>query len=348
MNEFPFPPTRISSQWVIPVHLAFLLLVAASLAWLFWSARRPARGAHLLGCFALAGAALLLFAYNWSDETQRAWLRLYGFLVKLTTAITAVTTTVRLIRPQARIGRTFASSTVCVILVTIPFLLPSMGHPQSAYDNVDCKNRIKDIGLALLNYEEEHGHFPSPEIQPDGLPPRSWRVNMLPFLGATGLRRHYQDNETWDGISNRRLADSTLPAFRCPANRDGPIEIDGIRWQTADYLMVKGPHEFGAPTGRKMRDFPDGVTNTIAIVEATGRRIPWLKPEDVDPSQDTVGINLNGAAPRRSEGMMSSYHAGGAYVAMADGSVKFINEHVARETLQALLTADEADHPGEF
>lgn len=76
--------------------------------------------------------------------------------------------------------------------------------------------------------------------------------------------------------------------------------------------------------------------------------IPWLKPEDVEPIPETTGINTPGEAAGRSRGAISSYHPGGAYVAMADGSVRFVSERVDSKTLQAILTADGGETPGEF
>jgi prepilin-type processing-associated H-X9-DG protein len=45
---------------------------------------------------------------------------------------------------------------------------------------------------------------------------------------------------------------------------------------------------------------------------------------------------------------MSSVHAGGAHVALADGSVRFLNESIAHNTRKALATRSLSDQVGEF
>jgi len=53
-----------------------------------------------------------------------------------------------------------------------------------------------------------------------------------------------------------------------------------------------------------------------------------------------VGVNLVGQGKRDSPGAVSSYHPHGGFVAMADGSVRFLTNQTDPNVLKALLTAD--------
>ncbi|MEZ6047851.1 MAG: DUF1559 domain-containing protein [Planctomycetaceae bacterium] len=72
--------------------------------------------------------------------------------------------------------------------------------------------------------------------------------------------------------------------------------------------------------------------------EAAGLQIPWTAPRDIDVDQQPIGINLPGSKPHSSPGTFSSYHCGGTFVLMADGSVQWISKNVDPQILKGSLT----------
>ncbi|MDM4019498.1 DUF1559 domain-containing protein [Roseiconus lacunae] len=100
----------------------------------------------------------------------------------------------------------------------------------------------------------------------------------------------------------------------------------------------------------KFRDVRDGLSNTIAIVERTGKPIEYTdgRPDtSSDPNANYPGqvgwsasnsymwsINGNGIGVNDNNARgIYSFHAGGAYVGMADGAVRFLSESTDYETL---------------
>src|SRR5262249_38134338 len=84
---------------------------------------------------------------------------------------------------------------------------------RDAARRIQCGNNLKQIGLALLNYESTYGTFPPAYIADEsGKPMHSWRVLILPQLGEGALYEQYRFDEPWDGPSNRRLL-SEMPAI---------------------------------------------------------------------------------------------------------------------------------------
>ncbi len=71
------------------------------------------------------------------------------------------------------------------VMIVIALMLPPVGAPREAGRQMQCINNLQRIGLAMRNYELEHGSFP-PSFIPDesGKPKHSWRVLILPFLGS--------------------------------------------------------------------------------------------------------------------------------------------------------------------
>src|SRR5262245_9653312 len=106
------------------------------------------------------------------------------------------------------------------------------------------------------------------------------------------------------------------------------------------YAGVFGDHcVFRGANGVKMGDVVDGLSNTIMVVEASHAGIPWMKPEDVDIEKHPTLGDRQG---------FSSDHVGGVNAAMADGSVKFLSQHLNPQTLQALFTRDGNEKIGDF
>ena len=67
-------------------------------------------------------------------------------------------------------------------------LLPAIQAAREAARRASCSNNLKQINLALLNYENAHKCFPPAYIpDEDGTPMHSWRVLILPYLEQNAL-----------------------------------------------------------------------------------------------------------------------------------------------------------------
>src|SRR5260370_743998 len=79
------------------------------------------------------------------------------------------------------VGCAFAALVVCGGVV-IALLLPQTSSREPARRS-QCKNNLKQIGLALHNYHDVYGSFPPAYfVDASGKPMHSWRVLILPFL----------------------------------------------------------------------------------------------------------------------------------------------------------------------
>ncbi len=116
-----------------------------------------------------------------------------------------------------------------------------------------------------------------------------------------------------------------------------------------DYAMLTGRGAFSLPNNPiRKRDVGDGLSNTLAVTEASGLNIVWTEPRDAETDSQTIGINLAGDEHSESRGIASSRHPNGAHVLFADGSVKLLDENIDPQVLKALPTIGGDEPVGDF
>src|SRR5262249_28073198 len=157
---------------------------------------------------------------------------------------------------------------------------------------------------ALHNYHEKYGSFPPAYIADEkGRPMHSWRMLLLPFLEQQQLFDEYRFDEPWNGPHNSRLADRILAVFNCPSENH---EKGRKGTQMTSYVAVLGP-ETAWPGDKptKIRDFTDGTSQTLLVVEVANSGIHWMEPRDLHVLQMDHAINS------KSGQGISSAHTGG-------------------------------------
>jgi prepilin-type processing-associated H-X9-DG protein len=199
----------------------------------------------------------------------------------------------------------------------------------------ECAVRLKQIGLAMHQYQSANGHFPAPTLsRSDGTPLLSWRVALLPQLGYQSLYDRFHLNEPWDSPHNLALIKEMPPVFQCPG--DGWHASGRTRYQVVvgpetEPTSVNTPFE---PTrGVDLREITDGVSNTVLVLEASVS-VPWTRPDD-------LRWEKGGPLPR-----MASPHGGGAHVLLADGSSRFLRATIDPVILLAILTINGGEITG--
>src|SRR5262245_38623833 len=75
---------------------------------------------------------------------------------------------------------------------------------------------IWQVGLAILEYQKTHGHFPADCVDVQGKPILSWRVTLLPFMDQKALALEFDLQEPWDGPNNKALIDEIAYAYANP------------------------------------------------------------------------------------------------------------------------------------
>ena len=192
---------------------------------------------------------------------------------------------------------------IAIIAVLIALLLPAVQAAREAARRAQCVNNLKQIGLALHNYQSANGSFPMGNTAVIGnagdTTPAPWcgwsaHGQMLPFLEQNAVYNAINFNWTGFGFNsspgdaiNSTAAYSKINAFNCPSNPNKP---SGNGWlaklatpAATDYAACYGTttHDlghlnnmpqrttgvFGTWLSYDLRDVTDGTSQTIAFGE---------------------------------------------------------------------------------
>lgn len=187
---------------------------------------------------------------------------------------------------------------IAIIAILIALLLPAVQQAREAARRTQCKNNLKQFGLALHNYHDTFNTFPMGCTRiTQGL---SWHVAILPQMEQTALFGQFAFEGNGSGTSadrfdssvNRPLTRQPSPVmFRCPSGTEERADDNANDYTTHYYGVMgptgtnpqsgvaykentSGPHGgfsregmFNFGEGRKMRDILDGTSNTIVVGE---------------------------------------------------------------------------------
>lgn len=160
---------------------------------------------------------------------------------------------------------------IAIIGILISLLLPAVQQAREAARHSQCKNNMKQLGLAMHNYHDAHRSFPpgyigdfnSPSAAPttlDGPPGWAWGTFLLPYVDQAPLYNKLNFNlPCWDA-ANAPFVSTNLPLFLCPSatNTDGPMAVKNGPVATGTTLATFGRSTYVGNVGQ---DEPWGYTN---------------------------------------------------------------------------------------
>ncbi len=153
---------------------------------------------------------------------------------------------------------------ITIIGILIALLLPAVQAAREAARQTQCKNHLKQLALAVLNYESQFRTFPIsiPQDQCGDTSMvatgTSWMVGILPLVEQQGLYDSMNLNGAaadGQGIlnpENRDAIKSNPPLYYCPSdNTKGEVRTDlwhypadlEVPFATMNYAGVIGPHD---------------------------------------------------------------------------------------------------------
>lgn len=193
---------------------------------------------------------------------------------------------------------------MAIVAVLTGMILSAVQKVRDAANLARCCHNLRQIGLALHQYHDSQGAFPSGYLcQADPLdslhtaPGWGWAALLLPHLEMEGLHRHIDFAEPIEtDPRHQAVRTSILKAFVCPSDRHtgvyGVLTQPGRSLTTAATTSYAACYGSGGVIGEqpeagnglffrnstiKIREVTDGLGNTLAVGERASlfARTPW-------------------------------------------------------------------------
>lgn len=219
------------------------------------------------------------------------------------------------------------SATTLGTPTAVALLLPAVQAARHTARRTESMNNIKQLSIAVLNYEAAQGRLPTATMPVNGQGKEhvqlSWRVAVLPYLGHEALYREFHLDEAWDSEHNKKLIPRMPEVYRSPfsASEAGKTNYLAVRGERC-VIREKGE-------GCRLSEITDGTSNTVWVVEADDDQAQvWTKPDDFawNPKNPAAGLGRLQNGP-----IMAGF---------VDGSVRIIPSRPDAATLRALFTRD--------
>jgi prepilin-type N-terminal cleavage/methylation domain-containing protein len=209
---------------------------------------------------------------------------------------------------------------IAIIGVLVSLLLPAVQKVREAANRMSCQNNLKQLGVALMNYQATNKTFPPGRTRFSSTQEISWVLQILPYIEQDNLYRPYQSGNDWkgyDGAPPAGINGAKLSLLRCPSAPSKRAEttrsatdysaanlaysagdlIDPKYWDPSSMAgMQRIAQAFsnggilyttpvgGDLSGNTIADILDGTSNTLLLAECAGRPQTWLNGQLVSGS----------------------------------------------------------------
>ena len=141
---------------------------------------------------------------------------------------------------------------IAIIAILIALLLPAVQQAREAARRTECKNIMKQYGLALHNYHDNFNRLPFGSMglnQATTYPKNNFgfHVLILPYIDQAPLYNQFDFSNAYNSVINFPLKSRSTPLHFCPsarlADRTGPSETQNSVAQvpfTIHYYGVAG------------------------------------------------------------------------------------------------------------
>ncbi len=257
---------------------------------------------------------------------------------------------------------------IAIIAILIALLLPAVQQAREAARRTECRNVLKQWGLALHNYHDTFNRLSSGGMSfaagsplPAVVNNLGMHVRLLPYIDQAPLYNQFDFNLNYATAPNAALKTQSFPLLFCASSRLADKQSTTAGNWTPNYYGVAGPrgpkpapltgtYDVVGQTGGdhggfalsgmlpmnlclNFRDCTDGLSNTFLMGEISGEPAPGWSANWRDWTQGGSGnVASNGVASYSTKNVVYpiSRYSGytGGNVSRLYNDVRFSSQHV--------------------
>ncbi len=242
---------------------------------------------------------------------------------------------------------------IAIIGILVSLLLPAVQAAREGARKAHCQNHLRQIGLALHNYESAFRTLPPGCLQhrPWRGDPRlknlAWSSLILPCMEETNVHRLVDFDYAFDHPRNAVAARTRIATYLCPSAPDkqpqsgrGRTDYAGLYGQriTVSRNTDNGVFIYNRPI--RLREISDGITHTLAVAEDTGGPDgEWINGSNIFEQSGRINDPLAWVGDNE----IRSPHTSGAMLLFACGRVQFVSESMELPMLAAIITRNHGE-----
>lgn len=183
---------------------------------------------------------------------------------------------------------------IAIVAILIGLLLPAVQRVREAAARTQCRNNLKQIGIALQHYHDINKCFPpgyTSNVASDSSdlgPGWGWATYLLDYLEQGNLKRQIRMDLDIGAPENAVARKTSLSVFLCPSDTAPPTFIapgTSIEVASANYVACFGRAEISPDPGNgdgiffrnsnvRIGSITDGASNTLFVGERCGSLAP--------------------------------------------------------------------------
>lgn len=113
---------------------------------------------------------------------------------------------------------------IAIIGILVALLLPAIQAAREAARRTDCASRLRQIGIAAINFHDVKKKLPPHGDNPTGL---SSQARLLPYMEEQGVHDLVDQTKKWRDPENAKAQATPLLFFHCPSQ--SPLERMSVR-----------------------------------------------------------------------------------------------------------------------
>ncbi len=206
---------------------------------------------------------------------------------------------------------------IAIIGALVALLLPAVQAAREAARRASCTNNLKQLALALHNYESTHVRFPASTTLPPGRIGDGWsaQARILPFLEQGAIYAGIDMTQSYKDFPE--VMTQRIPTLLCPSDVNDRMRLDasgnpyyyplsyGVNqgvWFVYDANTGRiGDGAFGPNRFLTHADMLDGTSNTLALAEVKAFTPYYRDSASVPPAMPTDPSSLCGVGNFKQE-----------------------------------------------